>query len=128
MNEYVVKVNKFLLFIMAFGLIATIAFTVTGVFTNYIPITTMLLGTALSIILMYYKKHLYIMITELISILITMSAILIDLPVVGMGYGIFGIIISSLYFNKWIPIISCSYLFLPLRPCWALIILYRLDL
>ena len=112
MNEYLIKVNKVITFLIISGLISTILLNIFGILSTLIPVIAMAVGIALSIIL-FLKKNLnsLFIVVHLSTIFIACAFIMIELPQVSIGYGIIVVCASAMYFIKWIPILCGTGIF-----------------
>lgn len=106
MEQYTAKVNNIFTNVLIFATIATLGFTVTGIFSTYIPVTTVLLGTVVSKILIY-KRNLdsVVRLIALTAVFITLVCMMINLPQAAGTLGMIAICFAAIYFYKWFPII-----------------------
>lgn len=106
MEQYTAKVNNIFTNMLIFATIATLGFTVTGIFSTYIPVTTVLLGTVVSKILIY-KRNLdsVVRLIALTAVFITLVCMMINLPQAAGTLGMIAICFAAIYFYKWFPII-----------------------
>jgi len=88
------------------GTFATLFFALLGIFDTFVPSITLIIAIALSIILKGKENNDEIIkVIYLISIFITISAIMLDKPAMAIAHGCYAICISSIYFKKWIAVL-----------------------
>jgi methyl-accepting chemotaxis protein len=106
MEQYTAKVNKIFTNVLIFATIATLGFTVTGVFSTYVPVTTVFLGTVVSKILIYKRNcDNVVRLIALTAVFITLVCMMINLPQAAATLGMIAICFAAIYFYKWFPII-----------------------
>jgi methyl-accepting chemotaxis protein len=106
MDQYTAKVNKIFTNVLIFATIATLGFTVTGVFSTYIPVATLFLGTVVSKILIYKRNFdNLVRLMALTTVFITLVCMMINLPQAAAALGMIAICFAAIYFYKWFPII-----------------------
>lgn len=104
-DEYIIKVNKILVAIMALGVIFASAFTFLGIIYSYVPIISLSAGVIISAILIFKGfNSLLIRTINLVSIFIALVSIMIKLPELAIGFGLIAVCAATVYFEKWIII------------------------
>lgn len=107
LDEYKKKVDKIIVALMCIGVIYTAIVYFTGLVTTLVPTISLIIGSAVSIVVIKSKGNTLISRGSiLISITAALAGFMFNVPQTAVVYGIIGISVSTIYFNKIIEVIS----------------------
>jgi methyl-accepting chemotaxis protein len=105
-EAYLSKVNKVLFKIISIGGVISFLFALLGIFHTFVPSIVLIIAAVLAMALKIKENNDEIVkVVYLISLFITVSAVMIDKPTMGIAHGCLAICFSSIYFRKWIVVL-----------------------